>query len=183
MSKYGGLQKHTDTVCIQCDQILYFYLKKLVALRVRLLANLHGQPWSLEVFQTGRTDTVAPQKTPSPSWASFSTDTTSFSFSYSSAAAVFCFFDKLKLKSCKAHFVLFTLCHCKPTMKDGGFSSDTCNDWWAISNRPIIQSHTDNAWLQCRQKTISGYTSCLKMQPILTFCGQTGMLAFHLFGP
>ena len=91
MSKYGGLQNHTDTVCIQCDQILYFYLKKLVAQKV-------GQPRSLEKFQSGGTDTEAPNETSSASRPSFSTDTTSLLFAYSSAMTIFCFFDKIKLK-------------------------------------------------------------------------------------
>ena len=56
-----------------------------------------------------------------------STDITSFLFSYSSAATIFCFFDKLQLKSSKVHFILSALHPLKPTMKDGGFFHN-CND-------------------------------------------------------
>ena len=47
----------------------------------------------------------------------------------SPAATIFCFFDRLKLKSNKVRFVLSTLQPFKPMMKDGGFSYNNCNDW------------------------------------------------------
>ena len=58
------------------------------------------------VHVIGRSNTEAPNKTPSASQPSSPTDTTSFSFSYSSAATIFCFFDKLKLKSTKICFII-----------------------------------------------------------------------------
>ena len=84
----------------------------MVAWRVRQQnVSMCSQPWSLELFQTGRNDIEAPSKTSSAYWPSSSTDTTSFSFTYSSAATAQCtshFFDKLKLKSSKARFLLWS---------------------------------------------------------------------------
>ena len=66
---------------------------------------------------------------------------------------IFCFFDKLRLKSGKACFLLSTLyTHSSQQSKIVVFPKTIATIGWAMSCWPIIQSHTDNTWLKCRQK-------------------------------
>ena len=105
-------------------------------------------------FQTGGTITQAPNKTSSASRPSSSTDMTSFSFSYSSAATIFCFkffycilinwsWNQAKSAS---YCLLSTPMHA--TMKDGGFSSHNCNDWWSYEQLTNHEKPQRYHWLQ-----------------------------------
>ena len=62
------------------------------------------------------------------------------------------FFNKLKLKSSKVHFILSTLHPFKPQWKMAAFPRPIVMTGQAMSSRPIIKSHTYNAWLKCWQK-------------------------------
>ena len=138
------------SVNIYCTSIIYEDVGCLYSRSVR--HTTLGQTRSLELFQTGGTDTEAPGETSSASQPQSSTDITS------SAATIFCFIDKLKLKTSKVFFVLSALCPFKPMMKDGSFSRVT-----------VLE-----------EKGKKSCTSCWKMWPILIFCGPMGMLAFWL---
>ena len=112
-------------------------------------------------------------------------DNTSFSFScsYSSAATIFCFFDKLKLKSSKICLFLSALHQFKPKMKDCSFSKHNCNDW---SRQEQLTSHKSHR--QCLVKVLTnktakkGCTGYWKMQPVLMFFWQKDAPAFLLGG-
>ena len=93
---------------------------KLFASRVR---QDHAWPiMKFGFFSNLPTDTEASNETSSASQPPSSIDITSFSFSYYFAATIFCFFDKLKLKSSKVCFILSALGTFKLTMKYGSFS-------------------------------------------------------------
>ena len=131
-----------------------------------------GQVWSLEFFQIGRTHTDASNKTSSASQSLSFTGSDNTFFSFSFAATIFCFSDKLKLKSSKVCFVLSALQPFKPMMKNGGLSYDNCNDWLSyeqLTNHK--KSHIKRlikvlTWKKRERKKKRGCVGCTKMQAI-----------------
>ena len=164
----------------QYEYVVYFYIKKLTASRAR--QDMLGQPWRLELFQTGRTNTEVPNETSLASQQTSSTDTTSFSCSYSFAATIFCFFNTLKLKSSKSASYCPLYDHSSTQWKMVAFPKTIATNSCAMSSWPVIKvTQIMPGYSANKKQTKRVCTGCRKMHPLLIFCGWIDELAFHLW--
>ena len=164
----------------QCEHILYFYIKKLVAWRVKqhdtwptnqsgTFTNCWNWHWKYPTKHLWPPNHRPPLTSP-------------FSFSYSSAATIFHFFDKLKLTSSKVHFILSGSMPIQPRNERWRLylrQLQQLVELWAADQSLKVTEITPGCSSEKQKKSL---TACSQMRHVLIFCGRICVLAFDSCG-